>query len=193
LTDRQPIGFDLPVPDGVRHIGRTDPMVEALGDYLTGAALDPVLAAPVARCAVMRTAAVESRTTLLLLRIRMHIDTTRDGTRETLLAEEVVLAAYVGRGDAVRWLDEASAEALLGAVPARNVPREQAMQWLGDALADLDFRWQALGVLAGERANAVLDAHRRVRDAANWRGTFQVRPVLPPDVLGVYVFMPQGV
>ena len=193
MPDQQAIGFDLPLPDGVRHIGRTDPLVEALGEYLTGAALDPHLDAPVARCGAMRTAAVGTRTTLLLLRLRMHIDTTRDQQRDTLLAEEAVLVAYKGRGADVTWLDPAAAEALLRAEPARNVPPEQAVQWLRDAVADIDLRWQALGDLAAERAAAVLDAHRRVRDAANWRGSFQVRPVLPPDVLGIYVFMPPGV
>ena len=42
-----------------------------------------------------------------------------------------------------------------------------------------------------ERAQALLDAHRRVRGAAQMRGLrYQVTPLGEPDILGVYVFLP---
>ena len=42
-----------------------------------------------------------------------------------------------------------------------------------------------------ERAQALLDALRRVRGAAQMRGLrYQVTPLGEPDILGVYVFLP---
>ena len=96
-----PVGFKLPVAAGARHMGRTSPLVEALGTYLTGTALDDALESPVARAAALRTTAVTTRTTLLLLRVRMHIDVTRGEKTDSILAEEAVVAGYRGRGE--RW------------------------------------------------------------------------------------------
>ncbi|MBW1933629.1 MAG: hypothetical protein JRI96_18750 [Deltaproteobacteria bacterium] len=40
-------------------------------------------------------------------------------------------------------------------------------------------------------AEAVLQAHRRVRTAARRKGIrYRVEPHLPPDVLGIYVYLP---
>jgi hypothetical protein len=37
----------------------------------------------------------------------------------------------------------------------------------------------------------LLDAHRRVRTAAATKGVrYRVEPQLPPDVLGIYVYLP---
>jgi hypothetical protein len=39
----------------------------------------------------------------------------------------------------------------------------------------------------------LLEQHRRVRTAARMQGVSQhVEPQLPPDVLGVYVYLPRG-
>jgi superfamily II DNA or RNA helicase len=188
-----PVGFDFPVDPGVTHVGRTSPLVEALGAYLTGTALDPHLekASPVARAGAMRTRAVTTRTTLLLLRIRMHLDVTRGEQTESLLAEEAVVAGYRGRGEAVEWLSPEEAERLLDAAPAANVPREQAIGWLRQSRDDRPHREAEIAALAEERAAAVLASHRRVRDAAHTTGRYAVRAVQPPDVLGMYVLMPE--
>jgi hypothetical protein len=187
-----PVGFSLPVPAGATHIGRTSPLVEALGAYLTGTALDEIMESPAARAAAMRTAAVATRTTLLLLRVRMHIDVTRGDTTEALLAEEAVVVAYRGRGETVEWLSTEDAERLLDAEPAANVPSEQAVAWLGQSTVDLPNRQPEIAAVADARAEAALAAHRRVRDAANMTGSYRVRASQPSDVLGLYVFMPVG-
>ena len=197
LTATQPIAFTLPVPDDVTYVARTHPLVEALGSYLMDIALapDPRRASPAARCGAIRTRAVSMRTTLLLLRLRLHIGVTRsrEGTTEALLAEETIITGYRGRGTAATWLSAAEAEALVEALPAANVPAGQREHWLREALADLPAQDDAIAVLANERAAAVLAAHRRVRDAARMTGiSYRVHPTLPADILGLYVLMPTG-
>jgi superfamily II DNA/RNA helicase len=187
-----PVGFSLPLAAGTTHVGRTSPLVEALGAYLTGTALDEALESPVARAAAMRTTAVSTRTTLLLLRVRMHIDVTRGGETEAILAEEAVVAGYRGRGETVEWLSTEEAERLLDAEPAANIPRQQAILWLEQLSADLANRRSEIADLVDARAEAALAAHRRVREAANMTGSYRVRASQPADVLGLYVFMPPG-
>ena len=44
---------------------------------------------------------------------------------------------------------------------------------------------------AAERAKTLLADHRRVRDASDDRGSFGVKPILPVDIMGVFVLLPE--
>ena len=185
------IGFELPVPDGVTYVARTHPLVEALGLYLAGTALDTGTAGIAARCGAIRTRAVTTRTTLLLLRLRLHLEVTQKGQTTPLLAEECLVAAFQGRPSEAVWLPAEEALALLRAEAAGNVAVEQRTRWLKDVLDDRAALEPGIAHLAEERAATLLASHRRVRDAAGLQGVrYAVRPQLPADLLGVYVFMP---
>jgi hypothetical protein len=193
LTHSTRIGFELPVPDGVLHVARTSPLVETLASYLVDTALDGALSGPASRSGAIRTSDVTTRTTLLLLRIRMHIEVTRLGVTTELLAEEALVAAYRGRGERAEWLSRDDAEALLGAVPSANMSAPDKQSRLEDALRDVASQQAAIEQLANDQAAAVLNAHVRVRSASRQTGvTYQVRPTLPVDILGLYLLMPQG-
>jgi superfamily II DNA or RNA helicase len=191
LDGRVKIGFRLPVAEGARHIARTHPLVEALGAFVTDTALDGALPAVAARCGAIRTTAVTTRTHLLLLRLRFHLETTQRGRTTPLVAEECVVAAFRGRPDDAEWLSPEEATALMDAPPDANVPEELRAIWLSDALRDLHLLEPEITRIAGDRAQALLASHRRVRDAAGLAGIrYQVRPQLPADLLGLYVLMP---
>ncbi len=49
---------------------------------------------------------------------------------------------------------------------------------------------QALAPVAAERAAAQLGAHERVREASRTKGRVTIQPVLPVDILDVYVVLP---
>ena len=59
------------------------------------------------------------------------------------------------------------------------------------ALDDLGQRRSDLSTFAERRALALLSDHRRVREAADARGTYQVKALLPADVIGLYVLVPK--
>jgi hypothetical protein len=44
-----------------------------------------------------------------------------------------------------------------------------------------------------ERASALADDHARLRAAAAGSARVSVEPVLPPDIIGLYVLVPTGV
>src|SRR5262249_9149121 len=62
------VRFALPVQDDVLYLSRTHPYVEGLASYVVNAALDPLQNGRARRCGAIRTRAVTTRTTLLLLR-----------------------------------------------------------------------------------------------------------------------------
>jgi hypothetical protein len=59
-----------------------------------------------------------------------------------------------------------------------------------NALEFLRAHPEKLNELAQQRAEALLDDHRRVREAARDVGQYTVAPCLPVDVIGVYVLLP---
>jgi superfamily II DNA or RNA helicase len=182
--------FEIAREGGGLLLTRTHPVVEALAAHTLDQALDPFGTSPVSRCAVVRTRAVDRRTTLLLVRLRYHVDTRNDGRARALLAEDALVLAFTGSPEAPRWLASADAEALIGAVPDANIPPELAVRQAGAAIDRLQELRPALETVARDRADRLLDAHRRVREAARAKGTVTVSPQLPVDVVGVYVLLP---
>ena len=59
-------------------------------------------------------------------------------------------------------------------------------------LALLDERRDALEAIADAQAERLLADHRRVREAAEGRGSYQVTASLPVDVMGLYVLLPDA-
>jgi hypothetical protein len=190
LPEEVLIGFDTPLPDGAHVIGRTHALTEALAEYLLDTALEARDGekTPASRCGVIRTTAVERRTTLLLLRMRLLIETA--GKPAPLLAEELVVAGFEGRPSNLVWIDEARARSLLDeAQPAGPGSREEARERLAEALAWVDDIEPDLRNIADEQATELLLSHRRVR-AVTHEGRVSVKPVLPLDVLGAFVLLP---
>lgn len=184
--------FHLPLQKGERYLGRTAPIVEGLASWALDQALDSDAQdtrAVAARCGVIRTAAVKTRTTLLLARFRYHLQFSRK-QEKTLLCEEILPLACTGSPDKdLRWLDVEESEALLTASPDDGLIRtaiDQQLDWLLPALPRFQ---EALIAIAEGRAEKQLEAHGRVRSASKMTGTIRIKPVLPVDILGAYVLL----
>jgi superfamily II DNA or RNA helicase len=183
--------FALPVPNDVLYLSRTHPSVEGLAAYVINAALDPLQQGRARRCGAIRTRAVATRTTLLLLRLRHHITATRREGESQLLAEECLVTGFRGAPDAAVWISEAEAEALLQAEPSGNILPQQAASFVRQVVDGINHLRSELAQLADERAQELLEAHRRVRIASRTVGVrYDVRPQLPVDVLGIFVLLP---
>ena len=187
--DRLRIAFE-PVSDSkVSVLHRTHAMVEGLASHVLNAALDPVLGGIARRAGVIRSKAVTQQTVLVLLRLRFHIVMTLRGEEKNLLAEDSMMAAFNGEASAPQWLDGEQVEALLDIVPDANVPPDIAAHKLAEITGNLGTLAPELEAMAEARGQALLEAHRRVRTAAAGKGTYHIEHS-PPDVLGVYVFLP---
>src|ERR1700684_1173317 len=182
--------FEILREGGGLLLTRTHPVVEALASYTLDQALDPLANSPASRCGVIRTRAVDRRTTLLLVRLRLHVTIGRNGNTSALLAEDALVLGFTGTPDCPQWLDGAGTGVLLEVGPDANVPPEWAKSQAKAAIDRLGELGPSLEAVAHERAAGLLDAHCRVRDAGRVKATIAVTPQLPVDVLGVYVLLP---
>jgi hypothetical protein len=192
--------FKLPVPEDAVYLTRTHPLIEGLATYIMDNALDTVEARNAKRAAkragAIRTSAVDTVTTLLLVRFRYHIITFEHDTERQLLAEDSQLLAFTGAPTDPNWLTADSAETLLQAEPDANIAPEEATRRVQQITDAYDRHIKPYIVqTAHDRAQQLYDAHKRVRESSQrtaYRGMrYQVEPQLPPDVLGVYVFLPK--
>ena len=184
--------FRLPARDGELYLTRTHPILEGLASHVLETALDPLADGVAARCGALRTTAVDRRTTLLVNRYRLHLITAKGGAERPLLAEDAQLLAFTGAPDQADWLDRRATTRLLDARADANIPPDLATRTVERIIDDFDALWPHLEAEAHRRAERLLDAHRRVREAADVRtgARYRVEPQLPPDVLGLYVYLP---
>ncbi len=195
---REPLPFhrDSPVPRREALLARTDPHVGAVARFVLDASLDPSALAPgvhrpASRAGVMRSGAVSTRTTLLVLRLRFHLDLPGSAGPRTLVTEDALTVAFEGAPANARWLADDATDALIEAEPEANIPTDaaaHALQRILDGLAALAGR---LDRLADHSAKQLLEAHRRVRTGGGIRKQgLAVQAVKPVDVVGVYVLLP---
>jgi superfamily II DNA or RNA helicase len=185
--------FELPAPKGVIHLERTHPFVEKLASHVLGAALDPHGQALACRAGVVATGRVERRTTLLVVRFRFHLLTRYGSEERPLLAEDCQVVGFRGAPDRAEWLPPAEAAALLQAPPEGTFLPDAARNFLQRVIDGFSHLRPHLEQAARQRGDELKAAHERVREAAaRVRGmSYRVEPNLPPDVLGIYVYLPK--
>ncbi len=186
------VRFDPPPGDALL-LTRTHPMVEGLASFVLDSSLDALGEGRARRTGAVRTRAVSTRTTLLLVRLRFDVVTRRRQVPDPhrLLAEELALLAFEGSSARARWLSAEQAEALLEAGPEANVEPGEAAELLRRQMENLDAILPHLEEFSRERGRELLEAHRRVRDSAGRKGVqYEVEPRLPLDILGFYLYLP---
>lgn len=187
------IDFHQPVTQGALFIHRTHPLVVVLADILLERALDPTNGASddtaVARAGAAFVSNVQFKTTVLLLRMRHQLSVTHGTQTRLILCEESVAVASAGAAS-FELLSANDARELLSADAIRNMPRPVRDRQLQTALDTLPVWQPQLDAIAKTRSQELLQDHRRVREAADAKGAYQVTASLPVDVMGVYVLVP---
>lgn len=144
------------------------------------------------RAGVIRTAAVTRRTLLPLL-LRFHVVTRRSNEATTTLADEVQLLAFESAPEEAVWLDRSGAETLLSATPDDNVLPDLARDFLHKVVTASAPLLEHVAAFEKERETALLQAHRRVREAAQLKHVqHRVEFVPPIGWLGVHVLLPRA-
>jgi len=187
------VSFHQPPAPGSLFIHRTHPVVAALADTLLERALEEAADAgdadAVARVGAAFVGNVALKTTVLLLRLRHQLAVTRGTATRLMLCEETVAVSMAGAGS-LEVLAPDAARSLLGTEAVRNMLPPIRDRHLQQALDLLPAWTPQLEAIAKERAQALLQDHRRVREAAEAKGSYQVTASLPVDVMGVYVLVP---
>lgn len=183
------VAFDGTPREGSIHVGRNHPaatvVAEAvLSDALRGESVE------LSRSAAVFTTSVNIRTAVLVLRIR-YLLKEKDVQQ---FAEEVVIGAFQGDGDGLRWLGPLDTHGLGLLQKAASMgimsPQERAghVQW---ALNTIDGNDEWYADIVEERAAALAQSHERLRKVVS-AGKLSVWPHTPPDIIGCYVLVPSG-
>jgi hypothetical protein len=187
------LSFDAPPASGADIVTRNHPLPATLAEELFEGSLDPG-SAPISalgRAGAWRTAAVKFVTTILLLRLRFKLMVHSRRERLSLVEESGALAfgpspsEPTAIGDAaLALLEQQASDALASVARYRilNQAHDRATSALGGAIA----------AHARYRARELAQDHARVRAAGVSVGRVSVEPVLPPDIIGLYVLLPQG-
>jgi superfamily II DNA or RNA helicase len=192
LTGTRTIGFGDKLAPDVAHVGRTHPLVASLAETMVEGALDPgglEGKATLGRAGIWITPAVARLTTLLVLRLRFKLVTSG---RRTLLAEEASGLAFPPDA-ATPCAVGAEAIGLLEHQATGSIEPPANRRQIELALGRLAQYQPAIAAYAAERAAALSHDHERVKAATRGEGvTTTVEPVLPADVIGLYILVPEA-
>ena len=193
LSETVLLDFDYPPAPRCRAVQRSHPLVSVLAETLLERTLaanaeDATDPGVLGRVGCWIAEGVTSRTVVALLRLRHQLTAQRGGTTSTLLVEESTALAWAGSQDPLEGSD---ALALLQPPPASDPPAHVRERAVKAALTQLECSSEQLNALAERRAQTLLADHRRVREAADARGSYSVKAVLPPDVIAVFVLLPR--
>ena len=182
-------GAELPQDLRYDDLTRAHPLVASLAGYVLESALDPVDEKPIAaRSGAAVSREVERVTRIFLLRLRHRLDV----RKRDLIVEETQAVAVTGAGENAEWVyDPAEVERLLHFIPSSNLTGDAVRNAVRRAIDYTEANRPRFEAFAAERAKTLLADHRRVRDASDDRGSFGVKPILPVDIMGVFVLLPE--
>jgi hypothetical protein len=143
-----------------------------------------------ARTAVIRTRQVAVKTTILLFRCRNVIED-RKGQQQ-VVAEEMILWGWRGTPQQKEYLDHAQARELLSSARASSdLSAPARMNFLDNELKLLQSFTTEFDGVAEQQSQKLVEAHERFSALMDGKRFQVVHPVLPMDLLGVYVLLPE--
>ncbi|MCY4234028.1 MAG: helicase-related protein [Bacteroidetes bacterium] len=184
------ISFESPTPEGYRYIGRNHHFVEQLCHLVMANTMDRE-GRRAARAAVIRTNQVDIKTSILLFRCRNVIEKQRG--EHQIVAEEMLLWGWRGTPDQPEHLDHEHVHTLLGKVQASsNLSKEAREGFLNNDLKLLDRFDDIFTQIAENQSKQLVDAHERFSALIGPRRYQVVYPVLPMDLMGIYILLPES-
>ncbi|MEI9918956.1 MAG: helicase-related protein [Bacteroidota bacterium] len=185
------VTFFSPTPENVYYIGRNHPFVEQLCQVMLAAALDHSERLKIARASLIKTTFVSIKTTLILFRVRNVIGD-KTGSNE-LVAEEMLLWGFKGSPQDGNFLTNIEARALLNeAGPTGDTTPEQRRSGLTQEREVIDALKKEFDKVAHDRAENLVGSHERFRKVMGGNKYKVVLPILPMDVMGLYVLLPDN-
>jgi hypothetical protein len=186
------VSFVSPTPKGFHYVGRNHRFVEQLCQVVMANTIGRKKNSA-ARAAVIRTQAVSVKTTLLLFRCRNVIEQARKGSKagHQIIAEEMLLWGWRGTPSKKEFLSHDEAKNLINtARAASNMSPESRASFLNNEMTLLDALDEDFTVIAEEQSKRLVAAHERFSELVEKNRYQVVYPVLPMDLLGIYVLLP---
>lgn len=187
--DKIHISFQSPTPQGFRYIGRNHRFVEQLCHRVIANSLDRERKGnKAARASVFRTDAVKTQTTLIQFRVRNVI---REVSKQhEMVSEEMFLWGYEQSPDGIHALDIDQCKTLLHTSSALDISTERQEIIFEKELQHFEELHPDFIKVVVKRSDELVNAHTRFAKYIGAKQFEAVTPVLPPDILGVYVLIP---
>ena len=183
------VSFVSPTPQGYHYLGRNHRFVEQLCQMVMANTVARE-GKRAARAAIIRSRRVEIKTTLLLFRCRNVIE--QGGGGHQIVAEEMLLWGWRGTPDEREYLEHGQARVLLAEARASsNLSPEARKSFLENELTLLNRLGGEFDELAEEQSKRLVAAHERFSALMDKRRYQVVYPVLPMDLMGIYVLLPE--
>lgn len=186
------VSFKSPTPTGYKYLGRNHAFTEHLSQYILNKALQGA-SNTAARASVLRSTDVKQKTVLFQLRVRNVI--AEQPSNKDIVAEEMWLWGYEGEVSQKKIITKDTALNLLMNIKAtQNMEQPEQAYWLNEEIEwvkDDDLFRKYTDDVAIERANHLVYMHTKVRNMIGGVRYKVVEPVLPMDVLGVYILLPE--
>lgn len=187
------VSFQSPTPKGYHYLGRNHRFVEQLCQLVMANTLART-DRRAARTAVIRSRQVSVKTTLMLFRCRNVIEQSKHGSqpRHQIVAEEMLLWGWRGTPQQKEFLDHTTAKQLLAEARASSDISPQARaSFLQNELKLLDTLDAEFQVIAEQQSKRLVEAHERFSALMDKQRYQVVYPVLPMDLLGIYILLPE--
>ena len=189
--DSLKVSFYSPTPKGYIYLGRNHIFVEQLCQYLLSNSLESKNEYSPARTSVIKTRHVDIKTTILLFRVRNVI--AEKQTSNQLVAEEMLLWGHTGNLSDNNILSNDEVKKLMTqTVPTANLTPEAKTGFLENELNNFVELRGSFDNVALKRAEALVEAHGRFRRVMGGHGYKVVEPVLPMDLMGIYILLPDN-
>jgi len=187
--DKIHISFLSPTPHGFRYIGRNHRFVEQLCHRIIANSLDKERRGQkAARAAVFRTDAVSTQTTLVQFRVRNVI---REVSKQhEMVSEEMFLWGYEQTLEGINALDINQCKTLLHTSSALDISAERQEIIFDKELQHFKDLHPDFIQVVTKRSDDLVKAHTRFAKYIGAKRFEAVIPVMPPDILGVYVLIP---
>lgn len=187
------ISFHSPTPEGYRYIGRNHKFTEQLCQFLLSLAFEPKSGfEQIARASVIQTDNVKIQTTVIQFRVRNVIKEVQSKIEN--ISEEMYLWGFEGADPDSKTLNyKACKQLIFEAESTTNLSVERQIDVFGKQTGLFQGRMHHFVALAEERAIKLVEAHGRFKALVGGKRYEAVHPILPPDILGVYVFIPQPI
>ena len=187
------ISFASPTPKGYMYIGRNHTFVE---DLSRGVVNDTINGGHLAACRamVMETDMVKTVTTVLLMRVRSVISETKKSDHQ-LVGEEMIFLGYKGKIENHDFIsDEECRKLFLESyatgdvdIAAQRSTFNKRLSWVNDE----NTLREHTDNIALQRANNLVRSFAQYRTYLSEAEYQVVHPVLPMDVIAVYVYLPK--
>jgi SNF2 family DNA or RNA helicase len=187
--DKIHTSFQSPTPQGFRYIGRNHRFVEQLCHRIIANSLDKERKGnKAARASVFRTDAVNTQTTLIQFRVRNVI---REVSKQhEMVSEEMFLWGYEQTPDGINALEIDRCKELLHTSNALDISNERQEIIFEKELEHFKQLHPDFIKVVEMRSDELVNAHTRFAKFIGAKRFEAVTPVLPPDILGVYVLIP---